>query len=788
MRTLPSILAAFAVIALTQSSAHGSAVVARWNLGEQDPGVVGGKVANSNTVAAVAGAGLSLQAGAPAYSSDVAAGGSTLSILFRGPSAGDWYSSTTVPAITSMDQNNFALDFDAKPTASPNGYSTAVCIGQYGGSAAVFCVDAAGNWNYHVNGVGNVITGPGPGFNQWQHVQFKRVGGVNALRVNGAQIGAADTTISGAADPYFSIGAPRNAGGTSDTGGCFVGNIDNVVLTDLSLSVGAAPTTVVSTGAVHAGITLKSLLQELTDRDRLASWPKVEYSCRAFTSYDRASVAPDKPGWFANGDYGEFARVETNGGRNECVMLDAEGPGAVVFLHNAAVHSGSIRVYFDNNPQPEIVARVDDLIGGKFLTGKPFSYNLPEIPLYGEEEWIARNLWFPLPYARHCKITWDGVPTGIPPKQAMFYYNGLYLTFAPGTEVETFAMGQMTAYAAEIKTAGAKLMVHQPPKTTGTQTTKAALRIEPGSSEVLLSKTNAPGALRRLLLNIKADDYQQALRSTILEIRFDGEHCVWCPAGDFFGTGYDIYPHTTWYTRVDQEGAMECLWPMPFARSVEVRLRNLGQEKITAFAEVDCDKWRWDDRSMHFHATWRQATKYGGPPVDYNYVTIQGRGVYVGDSLDVFACHWAGAAWWGEGDEKIWVDDESFPSHFGTGTEDYYGYSWCRPNFFEKPWHAVPFGHGNKFIGCSVNNRYRLLDAIPFKKSLKFDMEISLPFAAGGGTGQSVNFTPTTFFYALPGAVVSVKPDPETASRRVVLSRRQFKDQESSGIPKQSGE
>ena len=36
-------------------------------------------------------------------------------------------------------------------------------------------------------------------------------------------------------------------------------------------------------------------------------------------------------------------------------------------------------------------------------------------------------------------------------------------------------------------------------------------------------------------------------------------------------------------------------------------------------------------------------------------------------------------AWWGEGDEKVFVDGEKFPSHFGTGTEDYYGYAWCWP-------------------------------------------------------------------------------------------------------------
>ena len=44
----------------------------------------------------------------------------------------------------------------------------------------------------------------------------------------------------------------------------------------------------------------------------------------------------------------------------------------------------------------------------------------------------------------------------------------------------------------------------------------------------------------------------------------------------------------------------------------------------------------------------------------------------VGDTL---ALHNGAAAWWGEGDEKIFVDGETFPSHFGTGSEDYYGYS-----------------------------------------------------------------------------------------------------------------
>jgi hypothetical protein len=36
-----------------------------------------------------------------------------------------------------------------------------------------------------------------------------------------------------------------------------------------------------------------------------------------------------------------------------------------------------------------------------------------------------------------------------------------------------------------------------------------------------------------------------------------------------------------------------------------------------------------------------------------------------------------------------------FPSHFGTGTEDYYSYAHCRPEAFSSPFHAQPYGDGN---------------------------------------------------------------------------------------------
>ncbi len=72
-----------------------------------------------------------------------------------------------------------------------------------------------------------------------------------------------------------------------------------------------------------------SLLDQMTDLAGLASFPNPSYTCKQFSSYDRKAKSPDQD-WFANGDAGQYLRVEDRSGRKEYVMMDAKGPGAVV--------------------------------------------------------------------------------------------------------------------------------------------------------------------------------------------------------------------------------------------------------------------------------------------------------------------------------------------------------------------------------------------------------------------------------------------------------------------------
>src|SRR5437016_11810189 len=51
-------------------------------------------------------------------------------------------------------------------------------------------------------------------------------------------------------------------------------------------------------------ITLEGLLRQMTDLSLLAEYPDPPYVTKQFSSYDRASEAPGKESWFANGDRG----------------------------------------------------------------------------------------------------------------------------------------------------------------------------------------------------------------------------------------------------------------------------------------------------------------------------------------------------------------------------------------------------------------------------------------------------------------------------------------------------
>jgi hypothetical protein len=75
-----------------------------------------------------------------------------------------------------------------------------------------------------------------------------------------------------------------------------------------------------------------------------------------------------------------------------------------------------------------------------------------------------------------------------------------------------------------------------------------------------------------------------------------------------------------------------------------------------------------------------------------------------------------------------------------------------------------PNGGGNLAGGFSVNSRYRALDAIPFAKSLRFDMEL------WHWAKTRMNYAPATFWYADAKATWNVGAMPEEARQKVAMA------------------
>lgn len=510
----------------------------------------------------------------------------------------------------------------------------------------------------------------------------------------------------------------------------------------------------VAASADDRPVTLQSLLAEMTDVTTVARWPQPEYTCRQSSSYDRRSKTPaDADGWFANTDnmdgLGAELKWETHAGRREAVLMDVDGPGAVVRFWSGGQHpKGNVRFYLDGAEQPAIEAPLYDLLAGKGFVPPPLA-----IQNAGE----AINLYLPIPYARHCKITYDeqrpGNPQAPPPGR---WYNIEYRTYPPGTKVETFSMDAFRAAAGDVERARKSLQEPAVPAGLAAKPL-APISLEAGR-ESSIALPPGPAAVRELQLSVtpeSPDLVEEALRGTVLRLSFDGEETVWCPAGDFFGSGIGVNPLQSWYRTVAPDGTMTCRFVMPYQRSAKLAFSNCSRHRVVLRGRVLTGDWKWDERSLHFHANWRQQRQIPTRPFqDWNYLTATGKGLYLGDTLALFN---PARTWWGEGDEKIFVDNEKFPSHFGTGSEDYYGYAWGNPALFQGPFSNQPrAGAGN--LGHTTNTRVRSLDAIPFKQSLQMGIEI------WHWADCKVDYAAATYWYARPGATCNRPPAPDEAA------------------------
>ncbi|GAB3930212.1 glycoside hydrolase family 172 protein [Mucilaginibacter myungsuensis] len=498
-------------------------------------------------------------------------------------------------------------------------------------------------------------------------------------------------------------------------------------------------------------VTLSTLLKDLGDYGAVAKWPDPMYKEMQASSYDRKSVSPDQPGWFANDDRTQYIREETNEGRKERVMMDVDGPGAIVrFWLTTYKRNGNIRIYFDGQTTPEITIPAYDLMKSGLPIGSGL---LTRHSSYEAKEKGGSNLYLPMPYAKHCKVTFEELEKNFEPR----YYQINYRQYPKGTKVETFTLKQLES--ANTLVAGANYKLSHPPGAPRSSTQKNDISLASGKSRSL-ALPPGPNAVRWLTIDLKTEkpeDRDQALRSVVLKMVLDGEQTVNVPVGDFGGAGAGAKRLQSFYRTIADDGKIISRWVMPYQKSGELILENTGDINVSLTWYAYSAPWQWDARSMYFHADWKNEEKVPfkhneeNKPTDWTMISITGKGVFVGDALAVYN---HSHKWYGEGDQKLWIDGEKFPSEFGTGAEDYYNTSWAPVVLYQTPFANAPRADNPDSFGHNTFTRTRNLDAVPFTNSFKYTLETL------GWENNAADFAPTIYWYGFKGAKSDISAQP----------------------------
>jgi hypothetical protein len=459
-------------------------------------------------------------------------------------------------------------------------------------------------------------------------------------------------------------------------------------------------------GPVAPVIDVYSLLDEMSDLSLLARPARQRFRTFLASSYDRGSVTPavssDTPtGWYANQDWGNFYGTEVDAsGNSDGIMLDVDGPGSITRIWSATPYM-TVRIYLDYATTPMLEVSIGDLLSGQIA---------PFLPPFAGITAQGGNLEFPIPFQKHAKITWEGTKG---------YYQVTYRIYQdPSVVVKSFDLASLDTSKLNL----AKTRLLAPVLPAGNIVNSQAV-LTAASPELTIEASPAGEEIIALQVNPTSVD-ASSLRSSVLSLRFDGKETVRVPLGDFFGAGPGLLPHATLPLEVSAGGQLTTRFVMPFARSAVVRIDAAAGLEATVTATHRAAVF--DGGTYYFHAHWSARGPMSVRPFrDILLADLVGEGSYVGTFLAVGN---SSIAWWGEGDEKIWVDDDTFPSLFGTGTEDYFGQANCSPELYSHPFRAQTLAAGDGLVrdanGLFSMLRTHILDPIRFSTALQFNLEL----------------------------------------------------------------
>jgi len=244
-------------------------------------------------------------------------------------------------------------------------------------------------------------------------------------------------------------------------------------------------------------------------------------------------------------------------------------------------------------------------------------------------------------------------------------------------------------------------------------------------------------------------------RRSIIKMYWDNEEnpSVEVPLGDFFGVSNcrvrEIDSLMITITRgVLGSYGFNIYFPMPFSKHAKIEIENQGPFMLGGITRafwyhIDYQKVSkpWPEDVGYFHAYWnrekatnistnvpeskKNEQSWNGKNItgNENYVILdtEGNGQLAGLLLTVDN---TAGGWYGEGDDMIFIDDDSWPpSIHGTGSEEIFGGGACPKQEYNRPFSGFHLIENHNYSGNNGMYRWYIHDSIKFKKRIKWTIE-----------------------------------------------------------------
>ena len=203
---------------------------------------------------------------------------------------------------------------------------------------------------------------------------------------------------------------------------------------------------------------------------------------------------------------------------------------------------------------------------------------------------------------------------------------------------------------------------------------RPCIQIAPGET-VTLCDTDGPG----MITHIWFTGYVG--HSFVMRIYWENEEfpSVEAPISAFFGCAYDenfkdrdgnyIVLNSAKILTAPGRG-FNSYWEMPFAKHCRITMENRGKKEETLYYMISGWYGEIPESAGYFHAAYRQEHPVTKGRAYTIIDGIEGRGCFAGVTLATGMN--GNNTCWVEGEAKMYIDDDQYPSMNYTGTEDYF--------------------------------------------------------------------------------------------------------------------